>query len=107
ETRSRHMFAQEAIANDVEGVVRQELAETRTSIVSRKDVAWFTCHALQALGGSALEANGVTQIGTAGLPLALRETLNLPESFRARFELPVPEGVEYLGRTHPFVERLA
>jgi hypothetical protein len=40
-------------------------------------------------------------------PRALRDLLGAPDQFRARFELPVDEGVLHLGRTHPVVEGLA
>src|SRR5207249_795895 len=41
------------------------------------------------------------------IPRALQETLRTEEKFDAKFEMPVPEGVCYLSRTHPFVEALA
>jgi hypothetical protein len=46
-------------------------------------------------------------IDPSGLAQPLRDLLGPQETFQARFELPVGEGVTHLGRTHPFVERLA
>jgi hypothetical protein len=40
-------------------------------------------------------------------PRAIRDCLDLPEAFTARFELPVQDGELYLSRTHPAVEALA
>jgi superfamily II DNA or RNA helicase len=107
EKRSRTVFAQEALSNRIDEAVRQELAETRASIGSSADVAWFTRNALNALGGSAQVKNSVLHIDLAGMPKSLQDLLGDPGEFRACFELPAPKGVIHLERTHPFVEKLA
>jgi hypothetical protein len=40
-------------------------------------------------------------------PRALRHAIGVEGRFSGRFDLPVPEGVVYLSRTHPIVEGLA
>jgi superfamily II DNA or RNA helicase len=103
EKRSRTMFAQETIK--VEDVVR-EVEAARAAIGSGVDVAAFTRTALAAYKAN-VSGNGTIQVDLTETPRALRDTLDVPTRFAARFELPVTSGQFHLSRTHPLVERLA
>jgi superfamily II DNA or RNA helicase len=103
EKRSRTMFAQYAIK--VEDVAR-ELEEVRAAIGSGVDVAAFMREAVTAHRG-AVSGDGTMSFDLAGTPRSLRDVLGSRDSFKARFELPVPDGVLHLQRTHPLVESLA
>jgi superfamily II DNA or RNA helicase len=108
EKRSQTMFAQQTIK--VEEVAR-ELAEVRAAIGSGVDVAGFTRDAMKLHGAVVSDAPGeAMRIELSELPTALRESLDVSPSaasILARCELPVSEGVVYLTRTHPVVEKLA
>ncbi|MBI3273377.1 MAG: DEAD/DEAH box helicase [Planctomycetes bacterium] len=108
EKRSRTVFAQETLK--VEEVGR-ELVAVRAAIGSSVDVASFTQESLRAHGAvvedSVVAATPTVRFGLAEASQALREALGSGDSIHARFELPVPEGVVHLSRTHPFVEGLA
>jgi superfamily II DNA or RNA helicase len=103
EKRSRTMFAQETIK--VEEVVR-EVEAARAAIGSGVDVTEFTRTALAAYKAN-VTGNGTIQVDLTETPRALRDTLDVPTQFAARFELPVSSGQYHLSRTHPLVERLA
>ena len=99
------MFAQETIK--VEEVGR-ELAAVRDAIGSGVDVARFTPDALRSLGAVVTRKPGEVRLDLREVPRAARELIGDPgDEVRARFELPVPEGVLYLNRTHPVVAGLA
>jgi superfamily II DNA or RNA helicase len=103
EKRSRTLFAQETIKVDE---VMQELQASREAIGSGVDVAGFVCTALAACG-AAVDRDDSVRIDLRETPRAVRDRLGMPESFAARFELPVQDGEIHLGRTHPVVEALA
>jgi len=105
EKRSRTVFAQEALKVDE---VERELNETRAAIGSGADVRRFVEDALRAEGATVTDGDVVT-FDLAETPRALRDLLALGEqtTLRARFELPVKDGVTYLSRTHPLVDGLA
>jgi hypothetical protein len=99
------VFAQETIK--VEEVSR-ELAAVRDAIGSSVDVARFTPDALRSLGAVVTKKPSEVRLDLREVPRAARELIGDPgDEVRARFELPVPEGVLYLNRTHPFVAGLA
>jgi superfamily II DNA or RNA helicase len=103
EKRARTLFAQETIKVDE---VVQELRASREAIGSGVDVAGFVRTALTACR-AAVEGDDPVRIDLRETPRAVRDRLGLPESFVARFELPVRDGEIHLGRTHPAVEALA
>ena len=99
---SRSLFAQHTIKVEE---VHEELRQVRAAIGGVKEVAGFTRTAVRTLGGTFTE-NGVVQIDLREAPAGLRDLIG-ENRIKARFVLPVPEGVRYLSRTHPFVENLA
>jgi hypothetical protein len=103
------MFAQETIKVDE---VARELAEVQSAIGSGIDVARFTGEALAAHEAVVTKRpNNVYSFDLTHSPAAIRDALSIAgmtsTKFNARFELPVDNGVEYLPRTHPIVEKLA
>jgi superfamily II DNA or RNA helicase len=105
EKRSRTVFAQETIKTD--DVVR-ELEASRAAIGSSDVVERFVRDALAAHGAT-LSGRDPIEIDLAETPRALQDQLALGDTttLSARFELPVPDDVTYLSRTHPLVEGLA
>jgi superfamily II DNA or RNA helicase len=104
EKRSRTIFAQESIK--VEEVGR-ELAAARAAIGSAADVRGFVEDVVIGSGGHVSEQGGVIELDLREAPRALRDNLGGRNVVRARFELPVPDGVVHLARTHPWIEALA
>ncbi len=105
EKRSRTVFAQETIKV---AEVGHELAAVRDAIGSGIDVSRFTLDTLRSLGAVVTRNPGDVRLDMREVPRAARELIgNTGDEVRARFELPVPEGVLYLNRTHPFVAGLA
>ena len=105
ERRSRTVFAQETINVDE---VAHELEAVRDAIGSELDVRRFTTTALRAEGATVSGSDPVT-LRLDAVPRALRDLLgpNVGDELRARFELPIGDGVTYLARTHPVIEGLS
>ncbi len=103
EKRSRTLFAQETIQPD-EGA--RELSAARAAIGMGVDARAFFVEALRAERALVDDGDPLSVTLTPAVPRALREALGR-DSFRARFQLPVEEGVLRLERTHPLVESLA
>ncbi|MCB9130879.1 MAG: DEAD/DEAH box helicase [Anaerolineales bacterium] len=103
ERRSRTMFAQRTIR--VEEVAQAWQAE-RDAIGASVDVRNFVTNVVRAHQGFVVDRNGALEV-TLPNQAALLEAVGGRERFTARFELPVPDGVLYLNRTHPLVEGLA
>ena len=106
EKRSRTMFAQEAYANRVDEI-RQVLEEARDSIGSEEAVEQFVLDVLSAEGAVITPQNGNYRIDLSEIPESLRDYLPDYDMWNVRFSLPVPEGSEYVSRTHPLTEKLA
>ena len=103
EKRSRTLFAQRTInINEV----AQEWQAVRTAIGTHVDVARFVEDVVILQGGHVKKQG---DIATFTLPnhAVLRDLTNGQEKITVKFELPVPDGVTYLTRTHPLVEGLA
>lgn len=104
ERRSMSIFAQRTI--DVSEVQR-EVEEMRAAIGSEHDVGRFVATALRAAGAT-VSSDDPVSIDLCGVPVAVRDAIGRDkDALRARFELPVADGVEYLSRTHPLVEALS
>jgi superfamily II DNA or RNA helicase len=103
EKRSRTLFAQRTI-NVTE--VAREWQAVRQAIGAGVEVKRFVCEMVQAHGGFVAEKNGVVDIH---LPpqTALREAAGNRDTLTAKFELPTPDNVLHLTRTHPLVAGLA
>jgi len=107
EKRSQTLFAHVAGKAYVDEVSR-ELNSAQNSIGSNADVQSFVEKALRRYGASVARTNSdLLKIDLSETPRSLRDQLGLSGDLKARFEMPVPEGVVYLSRTHPIVESLA
>jgi len=106
EKRSRTMFAQETIKVDE---VAKELTDTRSAIGSGAEVARFVQESFQSQGAVITGRNKHLVFDITEVPRALKDAISMGDGnrFKARFELPVDEGVLYLNRAHPVVEALA
>jgi len=104
EKRSRTMFAQETIKAEE---IAPDIQQARNAVGTANDVERFTVEALKGHHATVSAENGQYRLDLAETPRALRDALRVGDSLEGRFELPVPEGVTYLSRTHPFVEALA
>jgi superfamily II DNA or RNA helicase len=104
EKRSRTVFAQETIKVDE---VAAELKAVQASIGLGADVGRFVLDAFTAHGAVIAEQKDCQRFDLTEVPLPLKETILYTKPFRGRFDMPVPEGVAYLNRTHPIVEALA
>jgi superfamily II DNA or RNA helicase len=104
EKRSRTVFAQETIKVDE---VAAELQAVQASIGLGADVRRFVLDAFTAHGAVISEQKGCQRFDLTESPAPLKEALLYSKPFQGRFDMPVPEGVAYLNRTHPAVEALA
>jgi len=104
EKRSRTMFAQDTLKPDE---VLDALDEAEGSIMTPADVRRFFTGAVNSYGGAVQSQNGVVTFNLKEMSRNLRDALAVPETFQATFDLPVPEEVKWLKRTHPFVESMA
>jgi len=109
EKRSRTVFAQETIKVDE---VARELSEVQATIGSGVDVARFAQEALAAYNAVvAAGHNDIFAFDLAMAPQVIRDAMVMAgisgPKFTARFQLPVDNGVIYLPRTHPVIEKLA
>jgi superfamily II DNA or RNA helicase len=103
---SRTLFAQHSIRPEEVGA---ELAQTRAAIGSGVDVESFVREVFAAQG-AVLSGKDPLTIGLREVPAALKDAIRHQrnmEEMKVRFELPVPEGVLCLHRTHPIVAGMA
>ena len=103
EKRSRTLFAQHTLDPDE---VARELAEVSNTIGTADSVSRFLKTAVQQSGGAVVEQNGTTRFDLRPAPRIVRDACG-QDDFKAKFSLPVDEGVLHLTRTHPLVEGLA
>ena len=101
---SRSIFAQNAIkANEIE----MDLKETDEAIGDPQAVQEFVFTAVNnLLGAQIVEFADGYKLFTINLPPALRSTITTDEQLLVSFDSPTPDGYQYIGRNHPFVEQL-
>ena len=105
EKASRSRFAQHTL--DPEAVAA-ELDSVRTAIGRSEDVARFFAAVLQAANVPLRDkGRAVTVHLGPQTPRALRQAIGRDNPFTGRFDLPLPDGEVYLGRTSPVIEGLA
>ena len=103
EQRSRFLFAQHGIDA---AQVAAEWQATRSVAGTGTDVQRFVEEVVTAHGGAVSRRGRAVELHFPAIA-ALREAAGNAGTLRACFELPAPEGAQYLTRTHPVVERLA
>jgi superfamily II DNA or RNA helicase len=102
EKRSRTIFAQESIKVEE---VAQELKAMQEALGSGTEVEWFVREGFRACGAT-VSAREPFQIDLTETPDSLVDVVGSKKKFAVQFRLPVEDGVLYLSRTHPVVERL-
>lgn len=106
EQRSRSIFAQSGIDP---AEVAAELHAMQQAVGSGAEVADFVTTTVQAYGGT-VRQDGTTTLDLSEVPRSLRDATGLldhQDTFEAKFDLPVDDGITYLSRTHPFVSGIA
>lgn len=104
EKRSRTIFAQGTIKVDE---VKQELRESASALGDARDVARFVRDACARLGAPLGVEGSAQRLSPALLPEPVRERIGLGEKpLLTGFDLPLPEGVTHIARTHRLVEAL-
>jgi hypothetical protein len=106
EKQTRTIFAQRAIRPEE---VQRELDATDAVLGDPVAIASFLREASQRLGfGLQERRDGVWEVATEQLPPIVRGVLgDVPSRWPIAFEAPVPEGADFIGRSHRFVEGLA
>lgn len=104
EKKSRALFAQHSIKTEE---VAAEVAAARRALGGEADVQRFVLTACGSLGATVSSAGPPFQIDLRETPSALRDVLDETSQVRVDFRGPVRDGVQVLGRTHPFVAGLA
>lgn len=104
EKRSRTMFAQDTIKVDE---VSRELAAVQAAIGSSGDAERFVSDALVAHGAVVSRSSRSMKIDVREASKALRDAMGCPDTFEARFELPINDGAIHLNRMHPWVAGVA
>jgi len=104
EKTSRSIFAQNAIkAHEIEA----DLKETDEAIGDPQAVREFVCTTVNnLLGAQIVEFRDGYKLFTNNVPPALRSTLATDEQLLVSFDSPTPDGYQYIGRNHAFVEQL-
>ncbi len=104
ERRSRTLYAQASLRPNE---VARELREAAAALGDHRDVERFVGAACQRLNVPLAPVGAHWTLTTDALPLAVREACGVPMPHaRLAFQLPVPDGVTYIARTHPLVEAL-
>ena len=101
EKQNRTRFAQRAIKPEE---VKRELEESDRILGNQETVEHFVRNACERLNTPLTKKKNHWYLGT--IPQCLRSTLG-DKPRLITFTSPAPEGIEYIGRNHPLVERLA
>jgi len=107
EKRSRTVFAQESIKVDE---VSRELGEALENSGSAADVENFVIEALKINRAVVSPKKGCYEIDLSECPQNFRDYLQIygeEKKYKIGFEFPPDEGVRYLTRTHPMVEKIS
>lgn len=105
EKASRSRFAHHTLSP---AAVAAELATARDAIGRSEEVEQFLRTVLKSAQVVVKDKNkSVVVYMNENAPRGLRQAIGYDEVFSGRFELPIPDGELYLGRTSPVVEGLA
>lgn len=86
--------------------LEEDLRTTDEAIGRPENVREFVTEAVEKLGGIARPLQPGYRLQVSNLPSILWEELTSSETADVSFISPVPAGLRYLGRNHPFVEQL-
>ncbi|MCU0318460.1 MAG: DEAD/DEAH box helicase [Flavobacteriales bacterium] len=102
--RLRDIFAHNSVDQKL---IEAELKEVDEAIGDVKSVEAFALQAIAHLGGSATAETDGYLVQLRNLPPHLKNELGVKkDEVRLSFLSPTPEGYQYLGRNHRFVEQL-
>jgi len=100
---TRSIFAQNSIKVDE---IEQDLKETDEAIGNPEAVKNFVFESVRQLKAQIKEYKEGYLLYTTNLPYVFKSIFNKKDEVRISFYSPTPEGYEYIGRNHPFVEQL-
>jgi len=86
--------------------LEEDLRATDEAIGRPENVREFVTEAVEKLGGTVRVLQPGYRLQVSNLPSALWDELTSAETADVSFTSPVPAGLRYLGRNHPFVEQL-
>jgi superfamily II DNA or RNA helicase len=86
--------------------LEEDLRSTDEAIGRPENVQEFVTEAVEKLGGTARAFQSGHRLQVSNLPSILWNELTDAETADVSFLSPVPAGLRYLGRNHPFVEQL-
>lgn len=100
---TRSIFAQHSIKVDE---IEQDLKQTDEAIGDPTDVKNFVFDVVLNLGAQIKQYKAGFVLYTTNLPAVFKPVFNNKDEVYISFISPTPEGFEYIGRNHPFVEQL-
>jgi superfamily II DNA or RNA helicase len=98
------VFAQHSIKVDE---IEQDLKDTDEAIGDPETVKNFVLDSILLLKGQMKPYKEGYLLYTTNLPFVFKTIFNRKDEVRISFFSPTPEGYEYIGRNHPFVEQLS
>lgn len=104
EKASRTIFRQESIRPEH---IRRELDETVASLGDHRDVERLVRLTVSRLGATLVKQGDDYLLPVPSLPRQIRDAIPGDKPLKVGFELPLPEGVVHLSRTHPIIEALS
>lgn len=97
------VFAQHSIkVNEIE----EDLKDTDEAIGAPEVVKNFVFDSVLLLGAQIKQYKDGYLLYTTNLPFVFKSLFNKKDEIKISFFSPTPEGYEYIGRNHPFVEQL-
>ena len=97
------VFAQHSIkVNEIE----EDLKDTDEAIGAPEVVKNFVFNSVLLLGAQIKQYKDGYLLYTTNLPFVFKSMFNKKDEIKISFFSPTPEGYEYIGRNHPFVEHL-
>src|SRR5690606_37668934 len=97
------VFAQHSIkVNEIE----QDLKDTDEAIGDPETVKNFVFNSVVLLGAQIKQYKDGYLLYTTNLPFMFKTLFNRKDEVKISFLSPTPEGFEYIGRNHPFIEQL-
>lgn len=98
------VFAQHAIKVDE---IEQDLKDTDEAIGDPDTVRNFVFDSVLLLGAQMKPYRDGYLLYTTNLPFVFKSVFKRKDEVKISFLSPTPEGYEYIGRNHPFVEQLS
>ncbi len=100
---TRSIFAQHSVKVDE---IEKDLKQVDTAIGNPNTVKEFVLRSMAELGAQVVLAGKGHLLYTTNLNTIFKSFFNFKDQVRISFESPTPQGFQYIGRNHPFVEYL-